>query len=194
MQTAAADSRRSSPRPLPRAGDTPSLDLVEVITWSTERLERAMREGATPDPEDIAGWEWRGYNVPFFTQVLGFRKFKKAFYYQSGELRGYNVKIVQQGGPTGPWIPQRDKHGRDAHHGFYDVVAPRAPDDVHPNSLLIDYDCGRNPVWDPSSRLRDYIVQLGPDLLLGVAYGALTKRRRIGPISYFVLQRNNEVG
>lgn len=171
------------------AGADPAIDLAEVVTWPRARLEEAMRTGQTPSLELIADTEWNGYNVPFFTRLLGFRKFKKGFVRREGDrLEGYNVKVVQNGGPLDPWIARRDRDGRALHHGFYDVVPPRAPDDFYPGALLIDYDCGRNPLLDPTSRLRDYIVRVGPETLLGKAYVAIAGRRV--PVSYFVLQRS----
>lgn len=169
-----------------------SLDLVEVTSWSEERLEEAMTSHAGPEPSAIEGWEWNGYNVRFVTRLLGFRKFKKGFVRTAGcdALRGYNVKVVQNGGPLDPWVPQRDRSGQPIHHGFYDVRPPRAPDDHYPRSLLITY-AGRNPAWDPSGLLRDYLVALGPDTLLGKAYGAVAGSRV--SLGYFVLQRANRV-
>lgn len=176
---------------LPPSPHRRELDLVEVATWPRERLELAMRQAPAPDPDAIAPWEWNGYNVPFFTRILGFRKFKKGFRHVGDVLQGYNVKVIQDGGPLDPWLAQRDRDGRPIHHGFYDVVLPAAPDDHYPDSLLINYDCGRNPAWDPSARLRDYLVALGPDTLLGKAYVALGAFRV--PVSYFILQRADRV-
>ncbi len=164
-----------------------ALDLIEVVTWSPERLEASLRCAHGPDPDLIAGWEWNGYNVPFVTRLLGFRKFKKGFLPAGDLLCGYNVKVQQQGGPLDSWVPVHDASGKPVHHGFFDVHTPVAPDDAYPNALLIDYDCGRNPTGDPSGLLRDYLVALGPHTLLGKAYAALGSLRI--PISYFVLQR-----
>lgn len=181
----AGSSRRGGS--LPAAPRRSRLDLVEVSTWSRRQLEGAMRSARSPDPDQLCYWEWYGYNVPFFSQVLGFRKFKKGFYPAGDLLQGYNVRVKSLGGPLDPWVPVRDAEGHELHHGFYDVVAPTEPDDAYPNALLITYDCGRNPPWDPSARLRDYLVALGPDTLLGKAYVALGRLRI--PVSYFVLQR-----
>lgn len=163
------------------------LDLPEVATWTTDELEAALEAGETPDPDAIAPWEWNGYNVPFVTRLLGFRKFKKGFVPAGDYLRGYNVQVLPDGGPLDPWVVRRDRAGRAIHHGFFDVVTPTPPDDRYPHALLINYACGRNPRLDPSGALRDYIVSLGPDLMLGKAYAALGGRRV--PISFFVLQR-----
>ncbi len=182
-------------RPPARAAAQPRLrldplDLPEVATWSTAELEAALEAGETPDADAIAPWEWNGYNVPFVTRLLGFRKFKKGFVPAGDLVRGYNV-MVEPSGPLDPWLVKRDRRGRPRRHGFYDVVAPSPPDDRYPHALLINYDCGRNPRLDPSGLLRDYVVQLGPDLLLGKAYGAVGRRRV--PLSFFILQRAEQL-
>ena len=63
-------------------------------------------------------------------------------------------------------------------------------DDRYPQALLLDYGCGRNPAFDPSALLRDYLVQVDPrdpDLLLGHAFLALGPARVAA--GYFVLER-----
>ena len=165
------------------------LDLVEVVTWSTDQVEEAMLTSPPPDLDELLGWEFYGYNLPDFTSLLGIRKFMKGFLPGEGEelLRGYNLRVRPRGGPLDPWDVVRARSGAPLRHGFFNVVAPSPPDDLYPQSLLINYDCGRNPAWDPSGRLRDYLVALGPDTLLGKAYLALGSRRV--PVSAFVLQR-----
>jgi len=165
-----------------------NLDLVEVATWSRARAEQAMEEGGTPPAEALAPWLWRGYNLPAFTGLLGFRKFYKGFELDAERgLVGFNLRVRSQGGPLDPWVGLRNRQGQPKRHGFYDVGLPSGADNAYPHALLIDYDCGRNPALDPSSLLRDYLVALGPDLLLGKAYAALGRRRV--PVSYFVLER-----
>lgn len=168
------------------------LDLVEVVTWSSDEVEAALLTSPAPELEELVGWEFYGYNLPDFTSLLGIRKFQKGFLPPEGEelLRGYNVR-VQPSGPLDPWDVVRTQSGAPHRHGFYDVRQPSAPDDHYPQALLIDYDCGRNPSWDPSARLRDYLVALGPDTLLGKAYLAFGKRRV--PVSTFVLQRASAI-
>lgn len=164
------------------------LDLVEVVTWSPEEVEEALLTSPAPRLEELCGWEFYGYNLPDFTSLLGIRKFQKGFLPPVGQelLRGYNVR-VRPSGPLDPWEVVRTEGGAPLRHGFYDVRPASYPDDHYPQALLIDYACGRNPRWDPSSRLRDYLVALGPDTLLGKAFLAFGRRRV--PVSTFVLQR-----
>ena len=80
-------------------------------------------------------------------------------------------------------------------HSYYRTYAVRGDevDNLYPRALLLNYDCPRTPFWNPSSLLRDYLVQPyadNPDLLLGKAYGALPLGRRLF-VSFFVLERSN---
>ncbi|MBL4846012.1 MAG: hypothetical protein JKY65_10840 [Planctomycetes bacterium] len=165
------------------------LDLVEVVTWSPEEVEEALLTSPPPALEELLGWEFYGYNLPDFTSLIGIRKFVKGFLPGVGEelLRGYNVRVRPRGGPLDPWDVVRGRSGEPVRHGFFDVGVPLPPDIRYPQSFLLDYDCGRNPAWDPSVRLRDYLVAVGPDTLLGKAYLAFGRRRV--PVSTFVLQR-----
>jgi hypothetical protein len=168
------------------------LDYLSLATASDDFLEEVLRAGQTPDPAKLAGWEFRGFNSMDLTTLLGFRKFKKGFYQDGGELRGYNVK-VEQGGLLDPWVDQV-KNGDSVKHGWYDVYPVRTEevDNLYPNTLLLNYAAEKNPKVDPSRFLRDYLVQVDPendDLYLGKAYVALGPKRVF--VSYFVLEREN---
>jgi hypothetical protein len=170
------------------------MDLVEVVTWSRDELEAALRGSPPPSPGQLIGWEFFGYNLPDFTALLGIRKFLKGFSPPSSggaTAWGHNVRVRPRGGPLDSWEVVRHKDGTPHRHGYFDIVEPRGIDCLYPQSLLLDYDCGRNPRLDPSSRLRDYLVALGPDTLLGKAYVALGSRRL--PVSYFVLERARRI-
>jgi hypothetical protein len=158
---------------------------------SARDLEAALRSGRRPNLEDLAGWEFRGFNTPFFTKLLGIRKFKKGFYRTAqtpeGVLEGYNVR-TEQSDFEAPWVDVI-KGGAPVRHGFYRVVSP-GPQDPYLNAVLIDYAQGQNPVYDPTRLLRDYLVQVEPDnrdLFLGKAFLALWPKPLF--VSYFVLER-----
>jgi hypothetical protein len=166
---------------------------------SQKDLEYAMRAGVTPDMGSLVGFEFKGYNVPFVTQILGFRKFKKGFYLdegesvESGRISGYNVVVVQNRLDQ-PWIarPGEDNPKR---HSFFKVYKVRQAevDNLYPHALLLNYGIGGNSLFNPARFLRDYLVQVDPenkDLLLGKAYFALGPAR-VAP-SFFVLERYNE--
>lgn len=173
------------------------LSYESLCESPSGRLEEIVRTQPAPAFESLAGWEFRGFNVMALTEVLRIRKFKKGFYADARDpsrLYGYNVR-VEQNGRRRPWVPVL-RHGQPLRHGLYDVtrVTAEGPDGLYPQSLLLDYGCGRNPTLDPSRFLRDYLVQAAPDepdLLVGKAYIALGPVRVPG--GYFVLERYNQV-
>jgi hypothetical protein len=172
----------------------------DSLVKSRERdLEYVLRDGVTPGLEGLVGYEFKGYNLPYITQVLGFRKFKKGFHLgagqslERGEISGYNVVVVQNR-LEDPWIAEPNE-ATPKRHGFYRAYKVRRSeaDDFYPNALLLNYGLGGNPRWNPAGLLRDYLVQVAPenpDLLLGKAYFALGPTR-VFP-SFFVIERLNK--
>ncbi len=176
-----------------------AYSFTSLAKSSDKDLEYAMRSGVTPALDGLVGYEFKGYNVPLITRLLGFRKFKKGFFLDEGqdpaqgEISGYNV-MVEQNGLEDPWIA-RPSEANPRRHSFFRVYPVRKsdPDNLYPNALLLNYGLGGNAAWNPASLLRDYLVQVdpeNPDLLLGKAYIALGGMR-VFP-SFFVLERHNE--
>lgn len=170
----------------------------ETLCKASDReLEAVLKAGVIPRPEELAGWEFRGYNVNASAEVLRIRKFKKGFYWDPGDsaaLLGYNVKVAQNG-LLNPWIA-RLQRGEPIRHALYTIYPVRAweRDNLYSNALMLDYGKGHNPLWDPSRLLRDYLVQVSeqdPDLMLGKAYLATGPARVFG--GFFVLERYNKV-
>jgi len=170
----------------------------ELCQMKDKELEEIFRQGKTPEFKNLIGWEFRGYNVPYITEILGFRKFKKGFFVGPGqspegaEIMGYNV-LVLQNGFFGKWIALPDEN-YPKRYGFYLVykVRPEEPDNKYPNALLLNYGKAKNGLH-PARFLRDYLVQPdpdNPDLYLGKAYFALGPLR-VFP-SFFVLERYNQ--
>ncbi|MBM4319258.1 MAG: hypothetical protein FJ125_04680 [Deltaproteobacteria bacterium] len=165
-----------------------------------DKLEEVMQRGTPPALESLAGWEFKGYNTPDYTRLLGIRKFKKGFFRPAGALEpltcveGYNVKIRQNHSLSLPWEDEL-RQGRTQRFGFYEVrpVDLGDTDNRYPNAVLIDYGRSpRNPKADPSRLLRDYLVQVYPDqadLLLGKAFLSAGFFRIC--VGYFVLGRHN---
>lgn len=160
-------------------------------------LSEVMRQGITPEFSEIAGWEFKGYNQPKITGILGFQKFKKGFFIGEGqridgpEIMGYNVLVVQNG-LYGKWIalPNEDTPKR---YGFYRVykVRPEERDNKYTQALLLNYGIPRNGL-NPARLLRDSLVRVdpdNPDLFLGEANFAIGTMR-VFP-SHFVLERLN---
>jgi len=177
----------------------PGWKYGDLCRMKDSELEPIFRSGKTPDLKNLLGFEFRGYNVPFITQVLGFRQFKKGFFALPGqspegpEIMGFNV-LVAQTSLTGKWqaLPSEEAPKR---YGFYRVyrVKPGETDNKYPNALLLNYGISRNGL-NPARLLRDYLVQPDPqniDLYLGRAFFA------IGPLrvfpSFFVLERHNPI-
>lgn len=174
------------------------LTYQEICTSSSRELESLLRGGVTPALEDLAGWEFRGFNTNPGAEILRIRKFKKGFAWDArspGALQGYNVK-VRQNGLLNPWIPKL-QHGEPIRHAPFVVyrVRPGERDDRYPNGLLLNYwAASGRPLLDPSIVLRDYLVQVYPDdrdLYVGKAYGAVGPLRVVG--GYMVLGRENKV-
>lgn len=154
-------------------------------------LENYLRGGRAPDPKRLAGFEWRGYNTPAFTALLGIRKFIKGFFEGPGGVEGFNIP-AKQNGFAAPWL-SRPHPENPKRFGFYRVTRVEADgsDNLYPNALLLDYGASpRNFALAPERVLRDYLVLPFPensDVLLGKAYLALGPARV--PVSFFVLER-----
>ncbi len=169
---------------------------LEIAQTSTsEDLERIMIRGERPDLDALPGWEYRGTNIAFWAEYSPILKFVKGFYREPGTdlVYGYNEPVVQNG-RHGPWIakPSDDDPKR---FGFYTVthVDPTARDNEYLHAVLLDYSKGRNPFFDPSKRLRDYLVRVEPGsdtLLLGKALLAFGPARVAS--NYFLLERHRE--
>jgi hypothetical protein len=176
-----------------------AYSFLSLVNSSDRDLEYVFRDGVTPALGGLVGYEFNGYNLPFITQILGFRKFKKGFFLgagqslEKGEISGYNVVVVQNR-LQDPWIAEPND-ANPKRHGFYRAykVRPSEVDNKYPNALLLHYGLGGNPRWNPAGLLRDYLVQVdpgNPDLLLGKAYFALGSARAFP--SFFVIERFNK--
>ena len=159
---------------------------------SNAELEAVFRAAPTPDAKQLAGWEFRGYNTPFFARLLGIQKFVKGFFQEPGkDVEGYNVP-VQQNGLDGPWLhkPNADAPKRFGYYNVYRVKAGER-DNVYSNALLLNYGASpRNAFYRVERVLRDYVVQPyadNPDLYVGKAYLALGPVRV--PSNFFILER-----
>ena len=162
------------------------MTFKELAFMREDDLERIFLSAPAPDAGALAGSEFRGWNVPWFTRLLGIQKFIKGFFAAAdgGGVEGYNIP-VRQDGFADAWtrLPDPDAPKR---FGFYRVVR----DARRPEALLLDYGASaRNPWYRPERVLRDYLVQpdpARPDLLIGKAYLALGVRV---PSNFFILER-----
>ncbi len=177
---------------------TTRLTYEAICNASSRELEALLLAGVPPALEDLAGWEFRGFNTNPAAELIRIRKFKKGFSWDprdSRSLHGYNVK-VRQNGLLNPWIPKLEQ-GEPIRHAPFIVypVRPAERDNRYPNALLLNYWAapGR-PLLDPSLVLRDYLVQVYPDdrdLFVGKAYGAVGPLRVVG--GFMVLGRENPI-
>jgi hypothetical protein len=151
---------------------------------SSAELARLFAAGAAPKAADLAGWEWRGCNQPWYASLLGIKKFIKGFFEGPNGVEGYNIP-VRQNGVAAPW-QHKPSDQAPRRFGFYRVLGD---DGRHPNSLLLDYGASaRNLAVQPERLLRDYLVVVpGTELVLGKAYLAFGSA--YAPASWFVLER-----
>lgn len=166
------------------------MNFEDLTKKSNAELEALLRAGQPPSPESLAGYEWRGWNRPFFTKLLGIQKFIKGFFQGPAGVEGYNIP-VRQNGFKGAWthLPSAQAPKR---FGFYLVspVLEDSADNLYPGKVFLDYGASSRNAWfRPERVIRDYLVlpvEGNPDLLLGKAYLAL------GPwvfSNFFILER-----
>jgi hypothetical protein len=184
-----ASPTREQPTYAPSA--LPSERALALEQAPMHELETIFQRGALPELDALVGWEFRGINrlwlnpVPV-ASVLGIKKFVKGFYRdEHGRVMGYN-RTTTNNVLDGRWTVSARRHS------FYEVtpVDPTAHDNKYLHAVLLDYSRGGNRFYDPSSVLRDYLVQVDnnhPELFLGKAYVAL------GPLrvhtNFFILER-----
>lgn len=164
-----------------------SKEFRELAALSREELEVLMESSEGPELASLAGYEYRGYNTPWYCSLLGIRQFIKGFFGEPGRVEGYNIPAAQTG-LDGEWTHKPSAQA-PKRFGFYEVRPARA-DEPYPRALLLDYGASRrNFALAPERLLRDYLVRPAasrPDLLLGKAYLALGARVTV---SYFVIER-----
>jgi hypothetical protein len=165
----------------------PTSAYLDLVHQPQRELARLMLRGEAPKPADLVGLEFRGTNMPAGSRALGLRRFIKGFTTHSdGSVVGYNRR-VRGGDLATPWTPSTWR-GQDR-FGWYAVepVAATARDNRYLNAVLLDYGSGLNTRWDPTARLRDYLVRTDAGLILGRAYVALGPARIA--VGYFALEQ-----
>jgi hypothetical protein len=160
---------------------------AELLAASRGELRALLAGGHPIDPSRLDDTTYRGISLglPAWVERLTWKKFTKAFHRdpRTGELRGWNVRI-EQDGLDRPWRA-RIRDGRPWTFGHFAVVG-------EPDRLLLDYGAGGNRRIDPLNVLRDPLVALhagSVELLLGWSYLAIGPARVPTP-SYFLLERD----
>ena len=166
------------------------MDFDSLAASPDAELERILRASRGPAPEALGGYEWRGWNTPWCTRLLGVRKFIKGFFKSGSGVEGYNIP-ARQNAIGEPWL-HRPRPEDPRRFGFYRVLpAGPASGGPYPGAVLLDYGASPRNAWYRIERLlRDYLVQPDPsnaDLLLGKAYAALGPARVA--CGFFVLAR-----
>lgn len=176
------------------------MTLVEQLRGESHRALRARLVAGHPvDARALEGWAYRGTTLalPRAVERLTWTTFQKTFYRdpESGRLRGWNVRLEQDGlgAPSRP----RLRHGVPVTTWHYEVVSPgQVPTPPgFDRGLIIDYGRGRNAALDTIRLTRDPLVALEPgsaERLLGVSYLALGRRCLETP-TYFLLEREHRI-
>ena len=169
----------------------PSADYLALVRTPSSRLVEVARRGGRPDVQALAGWEWRGTNMPASSRLLGLRRFIKGFVAGGGgQLDGYNVSVAGSN-LSSPWKDRRQRDGRREWARFTVApVDPEAIDNRYLQALLLDYGGVATPEPGIAGRIRDYLVRVVPgsdELLLGQAFLAIGRARV--PVGWFALER-----
>jgi hypothetical protein len=168
-----------------------SADYLALARRPKSELAAVFTSGEPPEVSALTGFEFRGFNHPRATALLGIRKFIKVFYLdRAGQPFGCNTP-VEQNGLQAEWLP-RPSADRPRRYAFFLVEPPDAggSDPLRRDAALLDYGRGGNRLYDPSRVLRDYLVRVDPgsdELLIGKAY-FLVARARLGH-TYFLIER-----
>ncbi len=160
-----------------------SRELLTLLPLAPAALQAAMDRGARVPADALAGAWYRGTSLGLWSWVerLSWKTFAKVFHRDGGALRGWNVRLHQDGlgAPPRP----RTRAGRPIVFGHYAVVED-------PDGVVLDYGRGANPRLDPTRMVRDPLVALDPDgaVLLGRTWLVVGARRLPTP-SFFLLER-----
>jgi hypothetical protein len=168
-----------------------SARYLELAGTARPQLDAMFAAGDPPDVAALSGYEFRGYNYPRATALLGIRKFIKAFYVDGSQRPfGCNTPVTQNR-LDDEWLP-RPSADRPKRYSFFAVepASSAAADPLHHSAVLLDYARGGNPPYQIARILRDYLVRVEPgsdDLLLGKAFFVVAGARLAS--SFFLIER-----
>lgn len=179
---------------------TISSRYAELAAKSKAELEAMFSAstaaaGSAPDVSALIGYEFRGYNQPRATALLGIRKFIKAFYAdRAGRPFGCNTPVVQNG-LHDEWLAKPTvEHPKRYAFFLVEPADPQAADESRHGAVLLNYGRGGNRGYDVARILRDYVVRVEPgsdDLLLGKAYFVVAGTRLAH--TFFLIERYREL-
>jgi hypothetical protein len=174
---------------------------VTTPVWTYETLaqagratfEQILRSNPAPDPAQLAGYVYKGWNDGIVTYLTG-RKFKKCFFQEGSEYNGCNLVIAYDFKEfRGDWNEVK-LFGSTLRAGYYHVTdvptSPIAEYVPYRPLKLLNYNVGRNTWLNVPLRLiRDVVALPNPgshDLVLGKAYLNILPQSLLF-VSYFVL-------
>jgi hypothetical protein len=157
---------------------TPSkslLTLDDLLTMTVAELHAILERGHPLEPDVLAGRQYLGVDLtlPKTLHKLLWQTFRKTFVRdeQSGEVRGWNVKLEQQG-IAGPQVPLTNRRGEPITFGHYRIRSaagirfPKGWRGPH----FLDYTQAGNERFDPAALGYAPLVAVNAgnqDLLLG---------------------------
>lgn len=164
-------------------------------------LNEVLRTGTAPDPEQLNGYSYCGWNHDFLGKLTG-EKFKKGFHEKDGRNFGYNELVHQDKDDyRGEWKVKL-KHGRPRQLGYFRVslVKDEPSQKLHRPHLhlgLFDYNVAANTGASyPLRAIRDFVALPNPgdhSLILGKAYLQLGGSALNVFYSYFVLGHRRQI-
>jgi hypothetical protein len=158
---------------------------------TTQELHTIFKESESALFKNIKEYAFIGYNTNFLTDLLGFRNFIKVFTYcEEKRENGYNIIVSQKENQNHSTYIKRNKKGISSKQGFYSVYENKISNEDTVKGLVIDYQKGENPFFEPARLLKDYLVvpsAENPNLFLGKAF--LNLNGKLFFLSYFVLER-----
>ena len=140
------------------------LTVQDLLEMKRKQLMELLLNGYSIDASQLDDMEYKGISLglPGWVDRLAWKKFKKVFHRdpETGHLRGWNVRI-EQNGLDEPWLPMK-RGDVPKTCWFYRVVDPKGHKMPKPadKGLLIHYGLGGNRRFELVGRLRDPLVAL----------------------------------
>src|SRR3972149_7607147 len=143
--------------------------MAEKWTYETlaqadrKTLESVLLNGTAPDPEQLIGYIYCGWNHEWIGNLSG-KKFKKGFYKKDGKNFGYNEIVIQDGKEyLGDWNVKM-VNGRPIQLGYFrtSVIKDEPPEPLYkPYTHLghFNYNISMNTGMNIFFRfIRDFVV------------------------------------
>ncbi len=160
-------------------------DFLSLTRAPAEVLVRLASSGGAPVPEELAGWEYRGWFTAGSLPGLLVRKHRKGFYRlaRRGRLGGYNIPC-HPGTALTPWVDRLRGPG-SWRLGWFLVATGQ-------ESLLLDYSReDRASALSPIRGLREHLVQVrAADPTLLVSTVEILAGRQVRTLGMGVYERH----